>query len=135
MADAAANRFVIHHHAGHGPEHWDLMLEDGDVLATWRLDRPPTSADDEPIPARRIFDHRKAFLTYEGPISADRGHVTIVESGAYTTVQRTDDTWTFCLRGKRLEGRFILRSLPAESEEPEGWELSRRPRMKARPRR
>ncbi len=109
MSDHETLRFVVHHHVGHGPEHWDLMLEEPDALATWQLDRPPSMSGDAPIPAVRIEDHRKAFLTYEGPISGQRGEVARHEVGTYVTLDRSDDAWRFVLEGKRLEGEFVLR--------------------------
>lgn len=79
------DRFVILHHRQEGSEHWDLMLERGEVLWTWRLDRDPLDPRNYPIPAERIGDHRKAYLTYEGPISGGRGTVRRVDQGTYTS--------------------------------------------------
>ncbi|MBN1347274.1 MAG: hypothetical protein JXQ73_31580 [Phycisphaerae bacterium] len=123
MADARANRFVIHHHTGHGPDHWDLMLEHGHALATWRLQRMPDSDDPDPIPATHIFDHRKSFLTYEGPISQGRGQVRIVESGTFTTADRTEDAWSFVAQGRAVQGRFILERPTGRGHAPDQWQL------------
>ncbi len=125
MPDAAPNRFVIQHHTGHGPEHWDLMLEDGDALATWQLDRPPTPDDTEPIRTVQIANHRKAYLTYEGPVSRNRGHVTIHDAGTYVTLDRTDEAWTFDLTGTRIKDIFVLQRCPIDPDQPERWELQR----------
>ena len=74
-------RFVILHHTVHGGEHWDLMLEQGNTLLTWQLLREPFELASLPIPARRIGDHRKAYLDYEGSLSRNRGDVRRVGEG------------------------------------------------------
>ena len=102
-------RYVILHHQANGGEHWDLMLEHGEVLLTWQLLREPVDASSLPIPARRIQDHRKAFLTYEGPLRQDRGQVRRMDQGTVGFVQFTDAELIFDLRGGRLTGRFRLR--------------------------
>ncbi len=123
MSARASGRYVIQHHTGHGPEHWDLMLEDGDVLATWRLERPPSTDDDRPIPAVRIADHRKAFLTFEGPTRTGRGCVAIHRDGTFQTLHRTDDAWAFELQGDQLGGAFILERSEGHGDPPDRWVL------------
>lgn len=74
-------RFVVLEH-DHPTPHWDLMLQQGEVLRTWRLASPP--APGEPIPATASFDHRLLYLDYEGPVSGNRGTVRRWEAGTYT---------------------------------------------------
>lgn len=108
------NRFVILHHQLRGGEHWDLMLEYGEILATWQLLTEPVGGSVLPIPAKRIGDHRKAYLAYEGPVSGDRGQVRRVDSGTVDIVDFSDDRCLFVLRGGRLSGRFRLQREGAE---------------------
>jgi hypothetical protein len=68
-------RFVLLEHQWNGV-HWDLMLEEGDVLRTWAIDVPVVSGVD--LPARRLADHRLIYLDYEGPISGLRVYVRSV---------------------------------------------------------
>lgn len=119
---ACAQRFVVHHHCGHGPEHWDLMLEAGEVLATWRLDRHPARLSDGPIVATRIGDHRPAYLTYEGSVSGGRGTVEIVDAGTYTTRRQAAAALDLDFDGRFLSGRLTLCR-----DEPTGdrWTLDR----------
>lgn len=126
MSGTTRARFVLHCHTGHGPRHWDLMLEDGDVLATWRLGHSPLEADRGPIPAVRIADHRKAYLTYEGPTSGNRGQVVRHDSGTYRTLDRCPDEWTFDLQGRQLSGEFSLRRVTSLPGREPVWELRRR---------
>ncbi len=116
-----AARFVILHHTSAEGEHWDLMLECGDTLLTWQLltdplawfasvERPRVGEGTPPgpIPARRIGDHRKVYLEYEGRISGDRGHVRRVDDGTMTLVERTERRCEVVLNGRRMTGRFVL---------------------------
>lgn len=81
-------RFVILHHTGwpgHA-DHYDLMLQ----VAEGAGDADPVlrtfgSLDDE-FPhegsrLRQIQDHRRAYLSYEGPLSGGRGQVARVDEG------------------------------------------------------
>ena len=101
-------RFVILHHQTADGEHWDLMLEHGDLLATWQLLREPTDRASLPIPAKRIGDHRKAYLDYEGPIRGDRGHVRRVDAGTMLIRELRAGEFIFALHGQRLSGTFRL---------------------------
>ena len=113
------SRFVILHHRLGTGEHWDLMLEQGDVLLTWQLLREPLGRKCLPIPARRIGDHRKAYLDYEGPLTRNRGIVRRVDSGSLDIVEDTPEGLRIVLSGKRLHGSFVLRP------QAEGWSFER----------
>ena len=102
--------FVIQKHEKQGePVHWDLMLERGEVLKTFRLDRPPEQLVTEHAIAAPIFDHDKRFLTFEGTVNRGLGTVQIVERGRYQTLSQTDTAWSFTLEGSVLQGRFTLK--------------------------
>ncbi len=106
-------RFVILHHRVAGGEHWDLMLEQGEVLLTWQLEREPVDRAALPIRARRIGDHRRAYLDYQGPVSGGRGEVARTDEGEVRFEEATDRRCVVRLTGRRLVGRF---SLTAEGE-------------------
>ncbi len=77
--------YVVLYHSGIDHPHFDLLLDPDGVspLLSWRVsDWPPTS---ESI-FESIGDHRRAYLTYEGPISNGRGWVEQRESGTYEWV-------------------------------------------------
>jgi hypothetical protein len=105
----AEQRFVVLHHALADGEHWDLMLERGEVLVTWQLDAAPGEVATGPARARRIGDHRKAYLDYEGPVSRNRGEVRRVDEGTWRLEQAAADEWRIHLRGRVLRGAFVLR--------------------------
>jgi len=131
---AMAGRFVIHIHQGHGPEHYDLMLSRSgrcdEPLATWSLDAPPAAirpvwglAGGESQAARKLPDHRPAYLTYEGPVSGGRGCVRRLDAGECEVESAEPDRWTFRLRGELISGRYeLVRVSPGGGED---WLLRR----------
>lgn len=98
-------RFVILEH-DHPHLHWDLMLETGEVLRTWRLESAPVI--NQTIAAQTIGDHRKAYLDYEGPVSGNRGSVIRWDAGAFAWVSQEPMRVTISLNGERCRGRAEL---------------------------
>lgn len=98
-------QFVLLRH-DHPVVHWDFMLEFGDVLRTWRLDRVPVEAGE--IGAEPLPDHRLAYLDYEGPVSRDRGTVRRIDRGTYELVSEDGDAIEVVIRGQQLQGRAII---------------------------
>jgi hypothetical protein len=107
MIGAGQRRFVVLHHteAAKGA-HWDLMLEDGEALATWQVFAWPPGR--RAVRACEIFRHRRRYLEYEGALSGGRGTVLRVDSGDYEILDRSPDQWIVSLRGTTVRGRFVL---------------------------
>lgn len=61
-------------------DHFDLLLEHEGTLLTWRLAIEPLLENARSL-ATKLPDHRLVYLTYEGPISGNRGTVTRVAEG------------------------------------------------------
>jgi hypothetical protein len=97
-------RYAILEH-DHPTRHWDLLLESGAVLRTWRLSAPP--APGAAVVAEQAFDHRPLYLDYEGPVSGGRGQVTRWDGGAFLWEVDESERMTVHLAGARLRG--ILR--------------------------
>lgn len=82
MDEAFVLAFTVLAHTG-GPDgdHFDFLVElepgRGDLL-TFRLPRWPVL---EAAEVRRLRDHRRLYLTYQGPISEGRGSVAQVARG------------------------------------------------------
>jgi hypothetical protein len=112
-------RFVILRHDSPQGEHFDFMLEAGDVLKTWALPRAPAAGVE--IDCEALADHRLAYLDYEGPISADRGAVTRWDCGTYVVERQNDEEWAVMLAGDRLAGRATLRRATGD---PKRWRFS-----------
>ena len=93
-----ANAFVILAHTGHGAEHYDLMLERAGALATWQLTCLPASLEPgRALPARKLPDHRTAYLDYEGPVRGGRGSVRRAAGGTYEALLVEPDCWVIRL--------------------------------------
>jgi hypothetical protein len=77
-------RYVVLHHTDIPAPHFDLLFESkipARALVASRLSEwPPTSS----ATIERIPDHRRHYLTHEGPVSNDRGSVHRVAQGTCT---------------------------------------------------
>jgi len=119
-------RFVVLAHDVPGVgRHFDLMIQDGQALATWKCPCAPEFAEAAPLVAQRLADHRVHYLTYEGPISGNRGSVRRHDEGTCTCVARSRSRWTVEFAGKHLVGRFDLVLVDAADQ---SWSLSARPK-------
>jgi hypothetical protein len=105
-------RFVILEH-DHPLLHWDLMLESGLALRTWRLEAPPQPG--ETIAATAVFDHRLRYLDYEGPISGGRGQVVCWERGTFKGQIQGDQPILVHLEGERLRGVLRLQHIEGDT--------------------
>ncbi len=101
-------RFVILHHTGFGDEHWDLMIENGLLLWTWKLAADPTVPQNFPMPARRIQDHRLIYLQFEGPVSGSRGTVRRMDEGMADCLEKSAARLELNFFGHHLSGEFVI---------------------------
>jgi hypothetical protein len=115
-------RFVVLCHIQRDGTHFDLMIDTGAALATWKLAEPPEAVEHGPLACTRIGDHRTTYLDYEGPVSGDRGEVRRHDCGACTILSRRDDRWEIHFHGRRLSGshQLLLTDPPTQ-----GWSLRR----------
>jgi hypothetical protein len=98
-------RFVLLEH-DHPHLHWDLMLEAGGALRTWRLTAPPRAG--VPSAAEALGRHRIAYLDYEGLVSGGRGQVKRWDAGAFSWEVDSDARIVVRLEGERCRGRAEL---------------------------
>lgn len=104
-SESITGRFVVLTH-DHPFLHWDLLLEEGSTLRTWRLLEAPSVPAE--IAAEALPPHRLLYLDYEGPVSGNRGHVTQWDRGRYTRIEETAEHLTVRLDGDRLRSRLEL---------------------------
>ncbi|HUT30444.1 MAG TPA: DNA polymerase ligase N-terminal domain-containing protein [Sedimentisphaerales bacterium] len=113
-------KFVVHKHTGADQSvHWDLMLEVGSVLQTYRLELAPEELKHDKTTAVRIFDHPLKFLTYEGNLSEDKGSVQFADIGTYRMLNDTQNVRRLQLNGEILNGTLTLTCIEADR-----WECS-----------
>jgi hypothetical protein len=135
-------RFVLLYHdcppGYERPSHWDLMLEDGDALATWALfalprawssvhrhtlEKFPTCpllGETETVNAERLARHRIDYLKYEGAIANDRGHVARVAQGEYHFTFQSDGCVRFTCKAGLPAGEIVI----TRCREGRAWELT-----------
>jgi hypothetical protein len=104
-------RFVILQH-DHPFLHWDLMLETGCALRTWRLALTPCPG--AVIDATALGEHRLAYLDYEGPLSGNRGKVARWDAGSYDLISDVGDSVIVELHGQRVSGTATLARIDAQ---------------------
>ncbi|MBN1127203.1 MAG: hypothetical protein JXA82_19535 [Sedimentisphaerales bacterium] len=102
------HRFVVLCHTRGDNIHWDLMIEQGDHLSTWRLPIAPRNIADYPILLEKLFDHPLRFLSYEGPVQNQTGSVTRCDQGIVYISQWDERQIGFRALGDILKGRFHL---------------------------
>lgn len=80
-------QYVILRHEGIPSPHFDLMFETelGGALITYRSAVWPLENRTE---LQKLNDHRRAYLTFEGPLSGNRGTVRRVVRGAFRWIDR-----------------------------------------------
>jgi hypothetical protein len=98
-------RFVVLDH-DHPWPHFDLMLEAGPVLWTWRLECPLEAGTEQS--AERIQDHRLHYLEYEGPVSGNRGRVFRRDEGEFVWLVQEAAHLEVRMAGRRGGGTLIL---------------------------
>jgi len=109
MTGKKPERFVIQRHEKQGePAHWDLMLESGGVLETYRVGIPPEEWGEESIETEKIFDHPLKFLTYQGVVNKGKGSVKIADCGTYRVAAQSKSRLKLVFAGLVLKGEFTF---------------------------
>jgi len=116
-------RFVIHEHfaerAGH---HYDLRLELDGVAKSWVLKKGLPNKGERRL-AIQTFDHDLSYMDFEGEIVGyGKGIVKIYDKGEFEILSRTKDKIKFRLKGKKVEGVFVLVRFPKVRD---GWIMVR----------
>ncbi|MCA9254099.1 MAG: hypothetical protein KDA33_00615 [Phycisphaerales bacterium] len=118
----AKGRFVVlfHCHPGEG-DHFDLMIERGAALATWRVEAPIEACSERgSLDCRRLDDHRAAYLEYEGPISGNRGVVSRHDAGEFEILEQSPGRLVIHFSGNRTRGGFVLEVVEGADDQ---WRL------------
>ena len=89
---------LLLHELPGGTQHVDWMIAQDvhgrDPLITFRIEqRVDLLTEGRRVEARRIADHRPRYLSYEGPISGDRGMVRRLAAGRVVRFERDPHTW------------------------------------------
>jgi bifunctional non-homologous end joining protein LigD len=122
-------RFVIHKQAARSP-HYDLRLEEGDVLKTWFIVKGiPLKKGDKRL-AKPAADRPLEYLSFEGASpkrEAVRGTLMAWDVGTYELIEGgyRKGFLRFYLNGMKLKGEWTLRRLTENQNERDGdqWQL------------
>ena len=98
------HRFVILHHRTQTEDHWDVMLETDSTLKTWSIPPQCPTGSSFACPAKRLPNHRKHYLDYEGEITENRGTVARIDAGRYEQLSPEQ----FILYGTRFTGKLVV---------------------------
>ncbi len=110
-------------------EHTDWMFDNGLSLWTWASDKalPPPNQPFNDRRFEKLFDHRREYLDYEGPVSNDRGQVTRIEQGHYELVVHNEERFEVLLSGGRNGVLVLQRTLELPEAPGSDWNGAFRP--------
>ena len=108
--ETTAPRFVVQeHHARR--LHWDFRLERDGVLVSWAVPKGVPADPKKNHLAVHVEDHPLDYIDFAGDIPAGNygaGSVSIWDHGTYDTEKWSDREVMVVLRGKQLQGRYVL---------------------------
>jgi len=108
--ETKAPRFVVQeHHARR--LHWDFRLERDGVLVSWAVPKGVPMDPKTNHLAVHVEDHPLDYIDFHGDIPAGNygaGKVLIWDNGTYDTEKWSDREVMVILRGKRVQGRYVL---------------------------
>jgi DNA ligase D-like protein (predicted 3'-phosphoesterase) len=101
--------------------HWDLRLQEGDVLKSWAVPKEPPVETSVKRLAVQVEDHPLDYASFEGTIPAGEygaGTVEIWDRGSYRILESTSSKLWIEISGRRLSGPYVLLKLkPGESKD------------------
>jgi DNA ligase D-like protein (predicted 3'-phosphoesterase) len=106
----ALPRFVVQLHDA-TRLHFDLRLQNGDVMRSWAVPRGPSLDPAVRRLAVQVEDHSLASGEFEGVHEGQlrgSGAVIIWDEGVIEALRDTRDHLSFVVRGRKLSGRFGL---------------------------
>ncbi len=123
MGESKGLLYVIQRHdASH--LHFDLRLEEGDVLKSWAIPKlPPKEAGVKRL-AIQTEDHPLGYEDFEGTIPEGQygaGKVETWDRGEYFLLEKTSSKRIIEIRGNKLHGRYCLIKLKAKEQEDKNW--------------
>lgn len=93
---------LLHHRGGPHGDHWDWLLErpcqTGGKLLALRVLRRCDEPDFVACDAQLMEDHRPIYLTFEGELSGNRGHVSRVATGEVLSIREEPEAITLHAR-------------------------------------
>lgn len=111
-------RYVVLQHSDVSEPHFDLMFETlpGSTLATWRSESWPI---EQRTPLKRLRDHRRLYLEYEGQLTGQRGEVYRMAEGNCELDIGENAIWMIRLLSGVAPQRLVFRQISGDRWEAE----------------
>ena len=89
---------------------------------TFRLpERVDELVQGQQLSAQRIADHQPKYLNYEGPLSGDRGSVSLLARGLVVSLQQQAEEWQVEVMWHARPGKPRYQWLRLERREADDW--------------
>ena len=105
------NIFTIQlHHAHKAGDHFDLRLQNGDVLESWAVPKHTVPSKNDRFLATQTEPHPLAYAGFHGTISEGygAGKVEVFQKGHYIPISWTNKKIEFEIPSGKAKGKFVL---------------------------
>jgi hypothetical protein len=103
---------ILYHYYPQKGSHYDILFEDfiyqSQLLITFNVHTLNSFKFPKTIPLKRIKNHRRIYLTYEGKISHNRGNVVHLDTGQFLSAKIKPNTYFLFFRSLKINGSYIL---------------------------
>ena len=117
--------FVIQKHAA-SHLHWDLRLEMDGTLKSWAVPKEPPTEKGVKRLAVAVEDHPLEYAKFHGKIPEGNygaGKVEIWDNGTYELLKKTEKEIEINLKGKKLNGKYVLIKTHYGNKPEKSWLL------------
>ena len=123
MRESKGLLYVIQRHAA-SHLHFDLRLEEDDVLKSWAIPKLPPQEEGVKRLAIQTEDHPLGYEDFEGTIPEGQygaGKVETWDRGEYIPLEKTSSKRIMEIKGKKLHGRYCFIKLKTKEQEDKNW--------------
>jgi len=106
---------IQEHHARN--LHWDLRLEWNGALLSFALPKGVPTGKEKRL-AIQTEEHEISYAFFEGEIKEGygKGKVKLLDKGTYEMVSKKDSKMVINIKGRKLNGEYVLLKFPKSGE-------------------